>query len=81
MTTPTTRRPGHGYAARVRLAHEALGSASGVSSAQVTTDEVMTLFTGAWARSWPIALSRSSRVTAPARCCSSPTRIPLWRWR
>ena len=54
-------------------------SASGVSSAQVTTVAFMTLFTGACPRLWPTALSRSSRVTTPSSLPGSPTRMPLWR--
>ena len=38
-------------------------------------------FTGACERPWAIALSRSSRPTAPTRRPSSTTRIPLWPWR
>ncbi len=39
--------------------------------------------TGACARSWPIALSRSSRLTAPTTRPSSVTNTPLWpcRWQ
>ena len=82
MTTPTTlssRRTATRPASEVR--RRRVSSGSGVLSAQVTTSELMTLFTGACERSWPIAWSRFSRVTSPTSRSSSSTRIPLWRWR
>ena len=71
----TATRP----ASEVRSRRVELGR--GVSSAQVTTSVLMTLFTGACERPCAIAWSRFSRVTWPARRSASPTRIPLWRWR
>ena len=52
-------------------------SARRAASARRTSrrSRVMTLLTGACERPWPIALSRSSRVTTPARCSASPTSI------
>ena len=44
---------------------------------------LMIPLTGAWESPWPIALSRSSRLTDPARRSSSTTNMPLWpcRWQ
>ncbi len=83
VTTPTTspsRRTGTRPALEVRR-RAASPRRAERSSAHVTTSEPITLFTGACERPWPIALSRSSRVTMPARSVGSPTCMPLWRWR
>ena len=59
----------------------ARSSMSGVCSSAVTTLLLMIPRTGACARSWLTALSRSSRPTLPTRRPSSTTNTPLWPWR
>ena len=61
----------------------ARSSASDASSATVATWLLMIPRTGACARSWPIALSRSSRLTPPTSRPPSATNTPLCpcRWQ
>ena len=74
VTTPTTSPSAEdGDAADVRARRRAASPRrAACSSAHVTTSELMTLFTGACESPWPIAWSRSSRVTC--RRGSSPHR-------